>query len=202
MKLRPPMETKEGKGEEMEEKEVNIESTDNIILNALLSTVSNDKKIVILCHGINSNKNEGEMFTKLASQLREKNINSLRFDFRAHGKSTGNDFEMTPMKEVEDIKSVLKYVKQLGYQEIIILGASFGASIISILDYSQYKEVKALIDWYGAIDYLKSTVKYWSKENRKIANEKGFVEIKSERTRKKVKNREKLYGRNLYVKAI
>ena len=166
----------------MTEKEINIKSTDDIMLNALLSEVSKEKKIVILCHGINSNKNECEMFINLTSKLRENKINSLRFDFRTHGKSTGNDFEMTPTKEVEDIESVLNYGIDLGYQKIIILGASFGASIVSLLDYNRYEEVEAIINWYGAIDYLNSSVNYWSKENRKIANEKGYVEIKSERT--------------------
>lgn len=162
----------------MNEKEISIKSTDGIVLNALISKVSDNKKVVILCHGITANKEECGMFTKLTSELRNYKINSLRFDFRGHGKSTGNDYEMTPTKEAEDVKSVMKYVTELGYNEIVILGASFGAGAISLVDYSQYKEVKAIIDWYGAIDYLKSTVSYWDEENRKIANEKGYVELK------------------------
>lgn len=71
----------------MEEKEIDIKSTDNVILNALISEVSEvseDKKIVILCHDINSNKDECDMFVKLTQKLKENKTNSLKFDFRAH----------------------------------------------------------------------------------------------------------------------
>lgn len=78
----------------MEEK-IFYKTTNNIKLCGLLSKVNSSNKIVILCHGIRGNKTERKSFNKLTSYLAENNYNSFRFDFRGHGESTGNDYEMT-----------------------------------------------------------------------------------------------------------
>lgn len=90
----------------MEEK-IFYESTDNIKLCGLLSVVNDNKKIVILAHGLNGDKTS-DNFNALVGKLQDYKINSFRFDFRAHGESTGNDYEMTPLKEVEDLEKQLK----------------------------------------------------------------------------------------------
>ena len=77
----------------MEEK-IFYNSTDNIKLCGLLSKVNNNKEIVILCHGLISNK-ESKGFNTLVKELQLNNINSFRFDFRSRGESTGNFIEMT-----------------------------------------------------------------------------------------------------------
>ena len=156
----------------MEEK-IFYNTTDNITLCGLLSKVNDSNKIVILCHGIRGNKNERRSFEKLTSNLAENNYNSFRFDFRGHGESTGNDYEMTITKEIEDVDSTIKFLNTKGYDEFILLGASFGGSIISLLDYSEYN-VEALIVWYGALDYKGTSVDLFSLESKKIADEQGY----------------------------
>lgn len=83
---------------------------------------------------------------------------------------------MTISKEIEDVESVLKFLQNKGYKEIIILGASFGASIVSLVDYSQFSEVKALVLWYGALDNydVLRTDNFLSKRNKEIALKDGF----------------------------
>ena len=156
----------------MEEK-IFYNSTDNIKLCGLLSKCNNDNKIIILCHGIRGNKSERKSFDELTKSLSENNYNSFRFDFRAHGESTGKDYEMTITKEIEDLESTIKFLNTKGYDEFILLGASFGGSIISLLDYSKYN-IEALIVWYGALDYKGTTVDLFSDEAKKIAEEEGF----------------------------
>lgn len=158
----------------MEEK-LYITSTDNIKLCALFSNLSDDK-VVLLCHGIRGDKDERGSFVTLAEKIQEEGYSTIRFDFRGHGESTGIDYEMTISKEIEDLESVIQFLKDNGYKEIIILGASFGASIVSLVDYSKFYEVKALIFWYGALDNYEvlRTDKFLSEKNKKIAVKNGF----------------------------
>lgn len=158
----------------MEEK-IYIDSTDNIKLCALMANISVDK-IVLLCHGIRGNKEERGSFTTLAKTIQEQGYSTIRIDFRAHGESTGIDYEMTISKEIEDVESVIKFLRDKGYKEIIVLGASFGASIVSLVDYSKFDEVKALVLWYGALDNYNvlRNDRFLSEKNKEIALRDGF----------------------------
>lgn len=178
----------------MEEK-IFYDSTDNIKLCGLLSKVNDTDNIVALCHGIRADKTERNSFSKLVELLQQNNINSFRFDFRGHGESTGNDYEMTPLKEVEDLESTIKMLENNSFNNIILLGASFGASIISLLDTDKYKSIKGLVSWYGCLDYF-ATIEddhFFSFKHMQIAKEKGYYEIVSKRTGKSFK-----LGINLY----
>ncbi len=171
------------------------DSTDNIKLCGLLSKVNDTDDIVILCHGLKADKTERNSFSKLVEMLQHNNINSFRFDFRGHGESSGNDYEMTPLKEVEDLESTIKMLESKNYNNIIILGASFGASIISLLDINKYKGIKGLISWYGCLDYFATIEEdhFFSDEHMQTAKEEGYYEIISKRTGKSFK-----LGINLY----
>ena len=173
----------------MEEQKVFYDSTDNIKLCGLLSQVNDDNKIVVLCHGLKADKTERKSFDVFIRKLQKQRINSFRFDFRGHGESTGEDYEMTPTKEVQDLEETIKMLNSKGYNEIIVLGASFGGSIISLMDYNKFSSIKGLISWYGALDYLATIEEdaFFSQEHKKIAEENGYFEIKSKRTGKAFK---------------
>ena len=175
----------------MEEK-VFYTSTDNIVLCGLLSEVVSNHKIVVLCHGLNGNKTERKSFDKLVNELGKTNYNSFRFDFRGHGESSGNDYEMTISKELEDLEMTLKYLQENGYDEFILLGASFGASIISLLKHDNY-DIKGLICWYGALDYKDTIYNPFSEENKKEANAKGYYTIVSPTSKREYKLGKELF---------
>lgn len=158
----------------MEEK-IYINSTDNIKLCALIANISLDK-VILLCHGIRGDKDERGSFTTLAKTIQEEGYSTIRIDFRGHGESKGIDYEMTISKEIEDLESVIKFLISKGYKEIIVLGASFGASIVSLVNYSKFDEVKALILWYGALDNydMLRTDNFLSERNKEIALRDGF----------------------------
>lgn len=158
----------------MEEK-IFINSTDDIKICALISNIASDK-IILLCHGIRADKNERGSFNLLAKEIQKNDYSTIRIDFRAHGESTGVDYEMTISKEIEDIECVINFLRSKGYKEIIILGASFGAGIISLVDYLKFQEVKALVLWYGALDNYDClrTDSYLSERNKEIALRNGF----------------------------
>ena len=178
----------------MEEK-VYYDSTDNIKLCGLLSKVNDTDNIVILCHGLKADKTVRGSFDKLVELLQNNNINSFRFDFRGNGESTGNDYEMTPLKELEDLESTISMLKDKNYNNYILLGESFGAGIISLLDINKYKNVKGIISWYGCLDYFATIEEdhFFSDEHMQIAKDKGYYEIVSKRTGKSFKLGIKLY---------
>ncbi len=156
----------------MEEK-IYYESN-GIKLCGILNKTSDDK-IVILCHGIRGNKEECGSFTELASKLHEVRISSFRFDFNGHGESEGQDYEMTITKEIEDLKNTIIMLKEKGYKHFVLVGGSFGASIVSLLQYHDYEMIKGIVLWYGALDY--EYIKYgnlFSEENKRIAEANGY----------------------------
>lgn len=98
---------------------------------------------------------------------------------------------MTITKEIQDVDSTIKFLNARGYDEFILLGASFGGSIISLLDYSKYN-IAALIIWYGALDYKGTTVDLFSDEAKAIADEQGYYKTYSN------SGREFKFGKGLF----
>lgn len=179
-----------------DEKKVYYKSFDDVKLCGILSKVNDDDKIVIFCHGLNSDKSGREIYTKFAKVLREENINSFRFDFRAHGESTGTDYEMNISKEIKDVESTLDILISKGYKNIIIHGSSFGGGIIALLDYNKYKEVKGLVFWYAALDFNVATTKkglLLSKEHLEIAKKEGYFTVFNPKTGRKFRLGESVF---------
>lgn len=167
----------------MKEEKITYQSSDNISLVGLLSRVNNDSKIVILCHGLGGNKSENGAFDFLTSELEKNNINSFRFDFSSHGESSGEDYNMTISGELADLEATISLLEKQGFNDFIILGASFGASIVSLLDYSNHKNIKGLISWYGALDYQDKANKAFTKEAYEIAKKEGvYTRLKNNGT--------------------
>ena len=161
----------------MEEK-LYYDSSDGIKLCGLLSKVNSSDNIVILCHGLLSNK-KSSCFNFLVKKFQAEKINSFRFDFRSLGESEGIDYEMTPTKEIIDLESTINYLKSIGFDKIILLGSSFGGGIVSLLDYDRFKCIKGIVCWYAGLDYSISTNdnQYFIKEHSEIAKKNGWFKI-------------------------
>ena len=160
------------------ERKVFYNSTDNIKLCGLLSEVNDNKKIVILCHGLTSHK-ESKGFNLVVKRLQERNVNTFRFDFRGLGESTGDFINMTPSKELADLKASVDYLVNLGYKEMVLLGTSFGGSIVSLFNYNNHKQIKGIVLWYSVIDYIVfgNANEALSIESKMLANKRGYYEI-------------------------
>jgi len=157
------------------EEGITYQSTDGIILSGVLNKQSDNNKIVVLCHGFNSGKDRS--VGRIAGKISSERINTFRFDFRSHGESSRAKKGMTITGELEDLKSTLKLLKNLGYKEFILLGFSFGGGIVSLLDNDEYKNVKGIGLWYSVLDYnaVKDTLNVMIKENN--IDNKEFVEV-------------------------
>jgi len=121
----------------------------------ILNETNNKDWILIMAHGFTSNKNTTN-FVKLSSMLGEKEIASFRFDIWGHGESDGKFENITVSEAVDDILKAIKFVKQLGYKNVGLLGSSFGG-ISSIMASSKTADLSFLC--------LKSPVSdYWELE--------------------------------------
>ena len=162
---------------------VNYKSKDGTKLIGIVNAnaISN-KGCIIMCHGLKTDKEEYGDFKKLSELLLE-NYDSFRFDFRGHGQSEGKDIDITMQGLKEDLESSIIFIQNQGYEEIYILGASFGASILSLINYERFPKVKKLIMWSGSIDFDKGNPRgslgYY---NYKKAIEEGSVEVKIKTT--------------------
>jgi len=165
---------------------INYRSLDGTKLLGILESKMNfSKKCIIMCHGLKTNKDEYGGFKEL-TQVLANDYDTFRFDFRAHGESQGNEMEMTVKGLKEDLEAtLLELILKRKYEEVCILGASFGGAILSLIDYERFPEVKKLIMWSASIDANKGNVKgSLGYENYKKAIEEGSVEIKSKTTGK------------------
>lgn len=146
----------------------------------ILNETSSKDWVLIMAHGFTSSKNT-KNFIKLSEMLEEKNISSLRFDFWGHGESDGDFPDITISEAVDDILNAIKFVKELGYKNVGLLGSSFGG-MSSIMASSKTSDLSFLC--------LKSPVSnYWevveeggkhTPEEMKDWKEKGFREYDSD----------------------
>ncbi len=149
------------------------------------------QKIIILAHGFSIDKDELGRFAKLAEELTEAGFATLRFDFRYHGESGGDWEDFTVSGEVADLRAAVRFVKSKGFEEIGILGASFGGPITII--YSADDNPKALCLWNPILSFknaLLEPVTEWGKkkfaQKWKGLEENGFIEVNKKRLGKKI----------------
>ena len=167
------------------EKIINYNSIDGTRLSGTFMKKSQNKTCIIMCHGLKTDREEYGEFTKLSETLIENGYDTFRFDFRAHGKSEGRDIEMTMEGLKKDLEATLWVVQNEGYSKLIILGASFGASILSLINYAYFPQVKKLIVYSGSIDSNNGNPKgSLGIENYEKALSEGSVNIKSKTTGK------------------
>ncbi len=144
---------------------------------------SDSKSIIIMSHGFTGDKSEGGRFDKIAESLNKIGYNVLTFDFSGCGES--DDDTLTVNKQVDDLKSAIKFVKSKGYKKIGFLGYSLGG-LISLKSYSP--EIVTMVLWAPVTNKIKyNWDKRFSKEQLKELEEKGYIiKIKNKSVRKKV----------------
>lgn len=168
------------------EKIINYKSIDGTRLSGtLMKNKNQSNSCIIMCHGLKSDREEYGDFTELSKILLDNGYDTFRFDFRAHGKSEGKDVEMTMEGLKEDLEATLYLVQNEGYSQLGVIGASFGASILSLINYAYFPQVKKLIVYSGSIDNNKGNPKgSLGIQNYKKALIDGSINIQSKTTGK------------------
>jgi pimeloyl-ACP methyl ester carboxylesterase len=146
----------------MREKYIDIKTFDGFKLNGVLCIPENIKAITIMCHGINSHKQEYlDMFHNLAERLYINNVGSIRFDFRGHGDSSGTDMDFDVISQLIDLKSIVCWLRKeggLSKLPINFVGVSFGGAP-GILHHSIYKTFQRISLFAPVISYYNTFVK-------------------------------------------
>jgi len=129
--------------------------------------------IIIMSHGFTGDRHELGRFDIAIKYFCTKKHSTLRFDYSGSGES--EDDSLTIAKEVEDLKSAVKYVKSLGYKKIGLFGMSLGA-LICLNSYSKNISCMVLI---GPITHNREnyTAHKFDEQHKKQLFEKGFIEI-------------------------
>lgn len=139
-------------------------------------------KAIILAHGLNVDKDELGIFIYLANTLQKNGYSVFRFDFRGHGESEGNSIDLRVAGEIEDLEAAINYVKGEGYNEIGLLGASFGGPVAVLYASNHQEYIKCLCLWNPTLNFdhvllnpilpkFKARKKVWDKDLK----EKGWT---------------------------
>lgn len=143
-------------------KKVTFKTTDNLTLTGVFDFPDknvDEKKIIILAHGITVDKNEGGVFVELSNFLTKSGYTTFRFDFRGSGESDGESVDMTISGEIDDLTSAINYIEKKGYSKIALLAASFGGSIASFYVSKNQDKLQALCLWNPVLNYEHTFVK-------------------------------------------
>lgn len=104
---------------------------------------STDRGAVILCHGMESDKNS-EKLRYLGQALARQGILTLRFDFSGAGESSGSFSDITYSGQVADLAAAYALVQSRGPIRTAMLGSSMGGTV-ALLFAAQERAVAALV---------------------------------------------------------
>lgn len=166
------------------ERKVFYKSKDGTKLCGIYSIPEKIKGFVLLAHGINVDKNEwGNFFGDIAHELYLKGFGSLRFDFRGHGESGGEQKEMTVIGETIDLEASIKAISKYWRKNIAIIGMSFGAGPAILYAAQESTKINCLVLLCPVIDYISTFLKpvvpwakdTFNKDGFKQLDDKGFL---------------------------
>ncbi len=166
---------------------ITIKTPDSYILSVIYNKVPQSLKVVVFAHGMTVNKDDEGIFVRSEKLLNDAGISTLRFDFRAHGDSTGSSKEdFTITGELTDLEAIVNFAQQEGFEWIGLAGASFGGSIAALYSGDDRGSIHALLLANPVLDYAKcflTPTTPWAKkyfENAlQVIKKDGFVKIGS-----------------------
>lgn len=164
-----------------------IKTEDDFTLDTIYNKIEGSKKGVILAHGMTVSKEDEEIFVRAESKLNKAGLNTIRFDFRAHGGSEGAPVkDFTVSGELKDLKAVFNFFEEKEINQVGLAGASFGGSISALYSGKHPDKVDALFLANPVLSYEKcflSPTTSWGKENFESVfdnlKQRGFIEVGS-----------------------
>lgn len=129
----------------MVEEKISFTSTGGQILAGVLHHPADESPsgAVILCHGMESNKNS-EKLVYLSRVLARRRILTLRFDFAYVGESSGKFEDITYSGEVADLRAAYALVQGRQPGRTAIFGSSMGGTV-ALLFAAEEPNVAALV---------------------------------------------------------
>lgn len=137
-----------------------------------------DADIVILAHGIFSDKDERGRFIRQAKLHVERGSESIRFDFRGHGEHSLPSRDVTVCGMILDFKSVLDYAKSRTKGRLFVVASSFGASILLLyLQTANKSRPSRIVLLNPVVDYKATLLEATLPWGKGLFNEAGFEEL-------------------------
>jgi len=122
---------------------------------------------IVFFHGFMSDMN-GAKPIAIQSFCKKYKLNFLRFEYSAHGKSTGNFLKRNISKWTSDSKELIK--KKINKkQKLIFIGSSMGSWIALNLSKTFKKQIAGFIGISSAPEFLENLM--WKKFSKKIKKE-------------------------------
>jgi len=155
-------------------KDLRIKVTNNEELHVHLTIPDGKRRypVVILSHGFSVDGTESHrLFIHLANELYLQNYICVNFDYRGTGYSDGLFEDLTMTQEIEDLKAVLNFTKNMPNADktrIGVVGQSTG-SIAAIAGLWDAEEIRVFVLWGIAFDIHKVTLN--------ILGEKGLSDM-------------------------
>jgi len=112
------------------EKKINIKTGSSYKVPGIFAYEDTAKvtDVVLLIHGISTDKNEYLNFYETLARLYAQNkVATLRIDFRGHGDSKLSADHFTIASQLIDVISAINWLRTEGFSQINLLGTSFGA---------------------------------------------------------------------------
>lgn len=174
----------------MEEK-VFIKTNDGVELCGIWEMPSDKtNKVIVLAHGLTVTKDEDGKFSELSQLLTLNGFAVFRFDFRGHGESEGKQEEMTIAEELIDLGTALTVVREKGFTDVGLVGASFGGGVSILYVATHSDAVDCLCLWNPCINYDHTFINPylpWLKDKKESMQKdfqaKGYSEVGSRKYR-------------------
>ncbi|MEM1182580.1 MAG: alpha/beta fold hydrolase [Acidobacteriota bacterium] len=85
---------------------------------------------VLYCHGFASSQS-GEKAEFLRRRFTDSGLAFCSFDFRGHGDSDGDMFDLSMSRNLADVAAVHAYLESEGFARILLFGSSMGGAVAS-----------------------------------------------------------------------
>jgi dipeptidyl aminopeptidase/acylaminoacyl peptidase len=133
-------------------------STDGLALRGWWLESDQSRSVIIMVHGSDINRADPSIkMLDIAAQLVSHGNNVLMFDLRGHGESAGGHVSAGYF-EKRDVLGAVNYARQMGMNEIGVLGYSMGAAsslmaaaespdIIAVVADSSYADLEEIINY-------------------------------------------------------
>jgi pimeloyl-ACP methyl ester carboxylesterase len=131
-----------------------VTTGDGIELQAWVAPHPSATAVLVLCHGLTTDCHEHGAFPAVRDRALAAGMAVVRFDFRAHGKSGGDNQSFRLAGVRTDIEAVLALVdEQIGADvPIIPVGLSFGGAA-AVHAAATRRPCAGLALWYAVVDY-------------------------------------------------
>lgn len=143
----------------------------------MLERQDTSQEMIIFVHGFSSNKDEGSR--SISHALADLGFATCRIDLDNRGESD-LDFEtgFSIKNYLKQLETVYNYVKELGYNEVSLLGTSYGGLVVQAFSLT-HPEIKRLCLRCPVFDAIRNRERKTSKEDLEEFKRTGWIVYKN-----------------------